>query len=155
MRVDSFDEIAETFSARVNRIVWCTVAIVDGEGRPTSRILHPIWEGPTGWIATGRSSPKAALLAANPFVSLSYWDQQHEQIYAECRSAWEDDTAEKARIWNLLATTPPPMGYDPGAFWKDASDPEYGVLKLTPWRVELFSLQDLIGGVAPQVWRPR
>jgi hypothetical protein len=86
---------------------------------------------------------------------VSYWDQQHEQIHAECRAAWEDDAREKARVWKLFADTPPPMGYDPGAFWKDSSDPGYGLLKLTPWRIELYSLADLFGGTPPTVWRPR
>ena len=154
MKARAFADIEQEFTKRINRIVWCNVATVDPNGRPRSRILHPIWEGATGWIATGRNSPKAAHLASTPFVSLCYWDQQHEQIYVACRAAWEEDAATKTRIWKLLAEAPPPMGYDPGAFWKDASDPEYGLLKLTPWRVELHSLQDLFSGTAAQVWTP-
>ena len=154
MRVKSFVDIEEEFNKRVNRIVWCTVATVDRQGRPTSRILHPIWEGSTGWILTGRDSPKAAQIEANPFVSLSYWDQQHEQIYVECRAEFEEDAAEKSRMWELFKGTPEPMGYDPGLFWKDAEDPTYGALKLAPWRVVLFSLNDLFTGKEAQVWQP-
>jgi pyridoxine/pyridoxamine 5'-phosphate oxidase len=73
-----FDEIAETFDERVRRIVWCTVTTVDTRGRPFSRILHPVWEGATGWIATGRKTLKAKHLAGNPMVALSYWDAQME-----------------------------------------------------------------------------
>ena len=41
----TFEEIAKSFDERVRRIVWCTVSTVDTQGRPFSRILHPIWEG--------------------------------------------------------------------------------------------------------------
>ncbi len=150
----TFADIEADFVKRVSRIAWATVATVNAAGRPHSRILHPIWEGPVGWIATGRQSPKAVDLDQNPYISVSYWDQEHQQIYAECRTAWEEDQGERSRIWNLFKSTPPPLGYDPGAFFKGDHDPGYGLLKLTPWRIELSSLNDLITGTPPQVWRP-
>jgi general stress protein 26 len=155
MNVTAFADIQEEFTKRVQRIVWCTVATVDTKGRPRSRILHPLWEGATGWIATGRHTLKEKHLQKNPYISLSYWDQQHEQIYAECKAEWEDSPTEKRRIWELFKNTPPPLGYDPGLFWKGGpDDPTYGVLKLTPWRLELSSLNDLISGKPSRVWRP-
>jgi general stress protein 26 len=142
--VSSFAEIADEFNRRVRRIVWCTVSTIDRKGRPRSRILHPIWEGTTGYIATGRHSFKEKHLAANPFVSLSYWDPQQEQVYADCRSEWEDNPAEKRRIWELYKSTPPPLGYDPAMIWKGGpDDPVVGIMKLTPWRIELSSLRAL------------
>jgi len=33
-------------------------------------------------------------------------------------------------------------------------DPEYGLLKLTPWGIELWSIGQLMQGKPPQVWRP-
>src|SRR5438876_9527064 len=98
MRVSAFADIEKDFLARVRGIVWCSVATVDRKGRPRSRILHPIWEGSTGWIATGRHSFKAKHLATNPHLSLTYWDPNQKQIYAECRAEWEDDPSEKRRI---------------------------------------------------------
>jgi general stress protein 26 len=155
MNVSAFADIQEEFMKRVRRIVWCTVATVDTKSRPRSRILHPLWEGATGWIATGRHTLKEKHLQKNPYASLSYWDQQHEQIYAECKAEWEDSPAEKRRIWELFKNTPPPLGYDPGLFWPGGpEDPTYGVLKLTPWRIELWSLNDLINGKPSQVWHP-
>jgi general stress protein 26 len=152
--VASFAEIEQEFMARVSRIVWCTVSTVDRKGRPRSRILHPIWEGSTGWIATGRHTLKTKHLARNPYVSLSYWDQQHQQVYADCRAEWDDSMEQKRRIWDLYKNTPPPLGYDPGMIWKGGpEDPTFGLLKLIPWRVELFSLQDMITA-APKVWQP-
>lgn len=153
MDVQSFSEIQDEFMARIGRIVWCTVTTVDTHDRPRARILHPIWEGSTGWIATGRDTLKARHIAHNPFVSLSYWDPQHQQVYAECRAAWVDDPAEKKRLWDLFAATPAPLGYDLGMFWKSIDDPGYGLLRLDPWRIELSSLQDMIKGQPPLVWR--
>lgn len=158
MEVASFAEIADEFHARVARIVWCTVSTVDAKERPRSRILHPIWEGSTGWIATSPNSHKARHLAKNPYVSLSYWDQQHQQVYADCKAEWVNDPAERRRIWDLYKNTPPPLGYDPAMIpvWKDGPDtPDFGVLKLTPWRIELFGMNVAAPGQPPLVWRPR
>ena len=155
MSVESFDEIREDFLSRVKRIVWATVSSQDTQGRIRSRILHPIWEESTGWILTGRHSLKAKHIAANPYVSVAYWDQQHEQIMADCCASWEDDVDEKQRVWNLFKSTEPPLGYDPGMFFtQGAAHPDCGLLKLNPWRIELWCISDLVAGNPPKVWRP-
>jgi general stress protein 26 len=155
MDVDSFAEIETEFMERVSRIVWCTVTTIDRRGRPRGRVLHPIWEGSIGWIATGRTSFKSKHLSENPFVSLSYWDPKHEQVYADCKTEWIEDLDEKRRLWNLFKSTPEPLGYDLAAFWKDGpEDPEFGLLKLEPWRLELWSIGDMMQGKPPRVWRP-
>jgi general stress protein 26 len=150
----SFQDIAKLFDERVRRIVWCTVSTVDTNGRPFSRILHPVWEGQTGWIATGRQTLKTKHLAKNPVVALSYWDPAHDTVIAQCRAEWCDDAATKRRIWSLLKDTPPPVGYDPGLFFEGGpDDPGYGVLKLTPTRIDLWAGQDMMQGRPPTVWR--
>jgi len=154
MDVANFSEIEDEFAARVSRIVWCTVATVDRKGRPRTRILHPIWEGSTGWIATGKHSLKEKHLAGNPYISLTYWDPQQQQVYPDCEAEWEDSAEEKRRIWELYKNTPPPLGYDPGMIWQGGPDNvDYGLLKLTPWRIELWSLGDMIAGKPPLVCR--
>jgi general stress protein 26 len=131
------------------------MATVDRKGRPRTRIIHPIWEGPTGYIATGRHSLKEKHLAANAWTSFTYWDPVHEQIYIEAKAEWEDDPEEKQRVWDLYKNTPPPLGYDPQMIWRGGvDDPEYGLLKLTPWRIELWSIGQLMQGKPPQVWKP-
>jgi general stress protein 26 len=152
--ISNFSEIEAEFMKRVSRIVWCTVTSVDRRDRPRARILHPVWEGSTGWIATGRQSFKAKHIAHNPHLSLSYWDPAHEQVHAECHAEWEDDPAEKARLWEFYKATPPPLGYDLAMFWQDAEDPAYGLLRLSPWRIEISALADMMKGRAPEVWRP-
>ena len=153
MRVSAFADIEKDFLARVRQIVWCSVATVDRRGRPRSRILHPIWEGRTGWILTGRHTLKTRHLAANPHVSLCYANSDLQQVYVDCRAEWADGPADKSRLWDLFAATPPPIGYDPIAFWPDGKqDPTFGVLRLTPWRIEVTSLADLVSG-SGKIWR--
>lgn len=151
--VKSFDDIKDEFNKRVSRTVWCTVTTVDRTGRPRARILHPIWDGPTGYIATGRESFKSKHVAANPYVSCSYWDQQHEQVFAECKADWVEDLAEKQRVWDLFKNTPMPYGYDPAMFFPGGpAAAATGIMRLTPWRVELGSLATMMSG--PTIWRP-
>ncbi|MGI8927827.1 MAG: pyridoxamine 5'-phosphate oxidase family protein [Tepidiformaceae bacterium] len=154
MDVQSFAEIEPELMARVRPIVWCTVTTVDRRGRPRARILHPMWEGSTAFIMTGRQSFKTKHLEQNPYVSLSYWSVEHGLAYAECKAEWRDDAAEKRRVWELFKTTPPPYGYDPAMFFKSADDPGFGVLRCTPWRVEVHSLAELATGTPSRVWRP-
>ncbi len=158
MASGSFADHRQTFLDRVSSIVWPSVVTIDTKGRPRSRMLHPMWEitddGPTGWIATGRESLKAKHLAGNSFVSVTYWDPRHEQVMAECDTEWVDDMDEKQRLWDLFKATPEPYGYDLGAFWKDANDPTYGLLKLKPWRIEMWTVAEMSTGVAPTVWTP-
>jgi len=152
MKVSAFADIEKDFLARVRQIVWCNVATVDRRGRPRSRILHPIWEGRTGWILTGRHTLKTRHLAANPHVSLCYATGDLQQVYVDCRAEWADDPADKMRLWDLFASIPPPIGYDPIAFWpRGKEDPSFGVLRLTPWRIEITSLADLVSGTG-RIW---
>ena len=142
MRVASFEEIEQEFTERVHRMVWCNVASVDSRNRPRSRILHPIWEGATGWIATRRHSHKSKHIDHNPYVSLAYIADTLKPVYVDCVAEWADDDATKQRIWNLFLSTPPPVGYDPAPVFKSVDHPDYGVLKLTPWRIQLYSWPD-------------
>ena len=152
--VAEFKDFEDEFMRRVAKTVWCSVATIDTKGRTRSRILHPIWEGSVGWIATGRDSLKAKHIAANPHVSLTYWDPDHEQVLVDAKAEWIDDQSEKQRLWDLFKSTPEPLGYDLANFFESVDNPGYGLMKLTPWRVELWSLQGLATGAPPQVWKP-
>ncbi|MCC7449820.1 MAG: pyridoxamine 5'-phosphate oxidase family protein [Anaerolineae bacterium] len=149
IRTSNFADIEQEFLARVQKVVWCNVATVDSKGRPRSRILHPIWEGSTGWITTRRHSPKSKQLAQNPYVSLAYVADVGKPFYADCRSEWVDDLAEKQRVWDLLCMTPPPLGFDPAPLYHSVDHPDFGLLKLTPWRIEVATLP-----VERRVWQP-
>ena len=130
------------------------VATVDTSGKPRTRILHPLWEGTTGWIATGRHSLKEKHLAANPHVSLSYWDPQQQNVYVEAMAQWEDDPETKRRIWALFGSTPEPAGYNLGDFFPGGPDGGWGLLKLTASRIELSGMADTAAGLPMRrVWR--
>ena len=135
-------------------MVWCSVATVDAQGRPRSRVLHPIWKGSTGWITTGRRSPKGRDLERNPYVSLAYVSDVTKPAYADCRAEWADDPAVKQHVWDLCRRTPPPLGFDPAPIYGavDGLRPGqsmFGVLKLVPYRIVLTQWP------APQViWTP-
>jgi general stress protein 26 len=147
--VAHFADIETEFISRVHHVVWCNMATVDAQGRPRSRIVHPIWEGPTGWIATNRHSFKNRHLAANPYVSLAYIADIARPVYVDCQVAWADDQADKQRVWDMFSAAPPPLGYDPAPFFVAADHPDFGVLRLTPWRIAVVTQSP----PASLVWR--
>lgn len=151
MQVTHFSEIESEFKERVEKMVWCNVATVDSKQRPRSRVLHPIWEGSTGWIATSAKSYKAKHIAKNPHVSLAYIADIAKPVYADCVAAWVEDEPEKKRIWDLLLNTPAPVGYDPAAFF--GSIENFDVLKLTPWRIDLVTFPAPSMDEGTKVWR--
>jgi ABC-2 type transport system ATP-binding protein len=140
VRVSSFDEIAAEFRARVARIGWATLATVAPDGAPRTRVLLPLWEGPVGWIVTGRDSPKIRHLQHEPRISLAYWDPEQETVLVEAVATVVDERAVTDRVWDLFAAAPPPAGYDPGRYWSGGkADPDYGLLRLDPTRIALSS----------------
>jgi general stress protein 26 len=153
-RVASFAELADEFERRWKRTIWATMTTVAPSGRLQSRLVHPLWERDTGWLLTGPESLKARHLKSNAYTSLTYWDQTNEQVHAECRATFEERPAEKRRVWNLFKDTPFPLGYDPAVFFKEGPEhPSVGVVRLIPWRLELWSLADLVSGTPSQVWK--
>lgn len=152
-RVATFDELAVEFHQRVSRIVWCTLATVAPDGMPWTRVLHPIWEASTGWIATTRHGLKARHLAREPRVSLTYWDAAQDVVTVHATAAWADDAPTRERVWQLYLTIPPPLGYDPADFWPAGpDDPAFGLLRLRPTRIDITGLAS---SPKPKLtWRP-
>ena len=154
VEIERFDDIAQEFTDRVREMIWCNVATVDRQQRPFSRILHPLWEGKTGWILTHRHSLKAKHLERNPFVSLSYirGDVQRP-LYVDCKATWVADGDERQRIWNLAMSQPPPLGFDPSPDFESPENPNFGVLKLAPWRIVLVTFPAESYEAGLRVWR--
>ncbi len=156
--VPSFSDLEPEFKRTVASVVWPTVTTMDRRGRPRARAMQPIWERSTGYMLTGRRSLKAKHLAANPYVSVSYVDTSDRSpvgrcAYVECTASWVDDVEEKKRIWEFAKNTSVPGGFDPAPYYPTGpEDPENGVLKLTPWRVEVSSVMGLAEGTN-KVWR--
>jgi uncharacterized pyridoxamine 5'-phosphate oxidase family protein len=155
MEVHDFAEIEEEFIQRVHSMVLCNVATVDGRNRPRSRILHPIWEGATGWIGTHRNSHKSGHLARNPYVSLAYIQEAMKPVFVDCSAAWVEDLEQKCRIWDLFKNSPPPLGYDPAVDFIRPDHENFGLLKLTPWRIALVTFPASSHAEGQRIWRRR
>tara|TARA_R110002072_G_scaffold7773_4_gene41505 strand:+ start:2842 stop:3324 length:483 start_codon:yes stop_codon:yes gene_type:complete len=142
--MDSLQQAAEAFVAMAHRIVWCNAASVDVEGRPRSRVLHPIWDWDgkqlTGWIATSPTATKRQHFQAHPYLSLNYWHPDQDTCVAECRAQWAFDVETKRAIWEKFKAAPEPVGYDPAIVpaWAAPEADNFAVIKLEPWRLRVF-----------------
>lgn len=153
MQVKNFSDIEAEFIKRVHTMVWCGVATVDAQQRPRTRILHPFWEGATGWIFTHPDSHKARHLARNPYVSLAYTADVMNPVYVDCKAEWVHDLAQKQRVWELFKNAPEPLGYDPAHDFISPDSERCGLLKLTPWRIDLVSFPAPSFEEGTRVWR--
>ena len=145
MKGASFFEVEKEFIERAHSMIWCSVATQDTRNRLRSRILHPIWESATGWVGSRRHTLKAKHIAHNPYVSVAYISDPAKPVYVDCLAKWADDAATKARVWELFRSTAPPLGFDYGTLFDGPDAEEFGVLKLTPWRIELFDVANVAG----------
>jgi general stress protein 26 len=151
MRLDTFSEIEAEFLARVHKMVWCAFTTIDSDGNPRSRIVHTVWEGASGWIATRRQSPKSHDLAVHPNISMAYISDIVRPVYIQGTACWDDDLATKRHVWDLFSAAPPPLGYDPGPIYGTVESPDHGVLLVTPLQIELGDVSGT--GVRRLVWR--
>ncbi len=148
MEVARFEDLQAEFMARVSQAVYSAMATVDRQNRPRSRIMHPIWDGPIGWAISWPASHKANHLAHNPAVSLAYIADRNKPVYVDGVAEWIDAAGEKLRIWDLYKTTPPPLGFDPQPHYGSIDHMYYGLLRITPRRIELGNLNG-----EPLIWR--
>ena len=132
-----------------SKLTWAYLGTVR-DGQPKVRVVHPAFEGEKVWIATGRDSAKAKQIAADPRVELFYQvgtEFTHLTVTGDARLV--DDPGEKERIWNSKI-----FDYDLSQFWPSGpSSKEFGLLLVTPSRVELTSLPAMTQGHKPEVWR--
>jgi general stress protein 26 len=145
-----FAELREDFKRLTAEIGWCTVATVDAQGRPRTRVLRVTWEAdddrPIGWVSTRRSPTKTAHLARNPYLSCGYWTSAHDAVFADCHATWVPDGPDKQHVWDIVSAEAQRQGFDPYAIWElGADDPKFEVLRLDPWRIQV-TLQDLANG---------
>ncbi|MFD3508213.1 pyridoxamine 5'-phosphate oxidase family protein [Nocardia sp. NPDC058666] len=156
--VHTFADIKPDFDSIVGAINYATMTTVDTKGRPRSRVLIPVWETdseqPLGWLGTYRTPVKAAHIAGNPHVTFSYWSPAQNTVSVDTVATWTDDPAEREHVWDLYRHgSPPGAGYDPGQFWRGPTDPEFAVLRLQPWRIQVLRRRDLVTGIPARIWR--
>jgi general stress protein 26 len=156
----AFADIEQDFLRFTADIVYCTVTTVDAQGRPRSRVMHPIFEvvdgEPMGWAVTDRSPVKTRHLAANPHVACSYWSPAQNTVAVDCVATWVDDIAGKQHVWDLFRLTPPPLGwgdlsaYQPGGI----THPLFQPLQLRPWRIQVLRADQVArGDFHPRSWQ--
>jgi hypothetical protein len=158
--VTSLEKIAPAFIEMAHSIVWASAATVDANGRPRSRVLHPIWEFDGtdlfGWIATVPSPVKKAHLAVHPHMSLNYWTPTHDTCSAECLVEWYLDDETRAAVWDKFASAPAPVGYDPRIIphWADGpTSGDFAALRLAPYRLRVMAGTVMTKGEgAPLLW---
>lgn len=144
--------VAPAFVEMAHRIVWCTVATVDPDGRPRTRVLHPIWEWDGealhGWVATGPTPVKTAAIATSPNVSLTYWDPTQDTCTADCAVEWITDDTERTELWDRFAQASAPVGYDPAIIpgWDSPTAPAFSGWRLQPRRLRVFPGTLLLAG---------
>lgn len=143
--MNALDRVAPAFIDMAHSIVWASVATVDSDGKPRTRMLHPIWEWDGtdlfGWIATVPTQLKRDHLAAHPWVSVSYWTTSHDTCAADCLVEWYTDDDTCSAVWQKFASGPQPVGYDPAIIpqWKDGPTAEqFAVLRLAPYRLRVM-----------------
>ena len=147
METTTFEDIQSQFMERVQSAVYCNVATVDSRGRPRSRVMHLVWEGSTGWVVTDPASYKTKHLAANPHVSLAYLSDPLKPVYIEATAEWITQTEEQLRVWELYKVIP--LGFDLTPHYGTIEHKLFGLLRFTPWRIELAELWK-----ESLIWRP-
>ena len=149
--MNDLTEVAPAFVEMAHRIVWCSTATVDSQGRPRSRIVHPIWQWDgtelVGWIGTRPTPIKRAHLKASPYMSLNYWTTSHDTCVAECQASWALDEATRIQVWDIFVNGPEPVGYDPTIVpgWDSPTSEAFAVIQLKPWRLRVFPGSVLLG----------
>ncbi|MEV6751669.1 pyridoxamine 5'-phosphate oxidase family protein [Streptomyces sp. NPDC051214] len=155
-KVSDFSEVRDTFFSYVRDIKYATMVTVDRKHRPRARVLLPVWEivdgRPVGWLAAYKTPVKAAHLADNPHTTYSYWNPRQNTVHVDALSAWAEDEASRRHAWELYTWGGPPgVGYDPVHYWRGGpDDPEYHVIRIEPWRIQLVRGSDL----RSTLWQP-
>lgn len=145
----SFSDVESEFFQYISDITYATMITVDKKGRPRARVLLPIWEvidgRPVGWLAAYKTPVKSAHLANNPHTTYSYWNPRQNAVFIDSVSRWVEDEPTKRHAWELYRKgSPPGVGYDPRGYWRGGpTDPEYHVLRIEPWRVQVLRGRDL------------
>jgi hypothetical protein len=150
--MSDLSRIAPAFVAMAHRIVWASVATVAPDGRPRSRVLHPLWEWDgeslVGWVGTGPTPTKRAHLAAHPYASVNYWAPDQDTCSAECAAELVYDPEVRTRVWEALKGAPEPVGYDPAIVpvWTGPTGDTFAALRLEPYRLRVMPGTAMLAG---------
>ena len=152
------DDLLPHARAIADDIVWATMTTVGTDGRPRGRVVHPVWQwteeaaGPIGYLTTRPTPVKQRHLAAHPVASFAYWSPKHDALFVDVDVAWLDRAGAR-RVWDLVASLPPPVGFDPAPIFPDGPDgPGYAALALTVRRVQVVLAARMAAGEPSLLW---
>jgi uncharacterized pyridoxamine 5'-phosphate oxidase family protein len=136
--------------ATAAKATWAYLATVDGT-QPRVKVVHPAFERERVWVATGRTSAKARHISKNSNVEMFYQiSPEMVHLTVTGKATFVENPAEKKRIWDAKV-----FDYDLSQFWPEGpQSKDFGLMLITPSRVELTSLPEMMTGKAPEVWRP-
>jgi uncharacterized pyridoxamine 5'-phosphate oxidase family protein len=135
----------------VREVQWSFLATADGN-QPRVRVVHPVWDGFTCYVATGPDSPKARQIRANAKTEMFYWSKAFQHLTITGPGRFSSDEAERKRAYDLFSTAP--EGYDPKMFWPNGPDASFALLRIDPDRIEITGMMEAMQGTKPRVWRP-
>jgi hypothetical protein len=128
----------------IEDVVWCTLATVAPDGRPRTRVVHPIWDwqGGVGWI-TRRGTPiQRRHLEHEPAVSCAYWSPAQHVAYVDATASWVPGH-ERQDVWDRCLADDPPMGFDPAVMFPGGPDDEgFAPIRLEPHRIRLVRVAE-------------
>jgi general stress protein 26 len=136
---DVKSEVLELFSQPLPT----ALATITAEGRPWARYVIPrLDEDLTFWVATGSGSRKVAQIKKNPEVHLcgGVTSFKSAQSWAQVQGRAEilDDAETKKARWRDELR----------AYFTGPEDPNYCLIKITPQRIEYYSMNSM----EPRVW---
>ncbi len=144
-------ETLQKFHEVAKKATWAYLATAVGD-QPKVRVVHPAFEGERLWVATGRNSAKGKQIAQNPKVELFYQvGSEFVHLTVTGTARFIEDAAEKKRVWegNIF-------DYDLGQFWPGGHQaPDFGLRRVTPARIELTGMMEMMQGKKPLVWRAK
>jgi general stress protein 26 len=117
-------EASEFLKAHRNSVL----STVDGD-EPSSRVMYiaQIDDDGTIWYASGKSSAKMSHITANPKVCVAVsTGAKSLRLFGNAEII--DDPVVKSNLWQPTWIT----------YFKDANDPEFSIIKVTPYRVEFI-----------------
>ncbi|MGH9200397.1 MAG: pyridoxamine 5'-phosphate oxidase family protein [Vicinamibacterales bacterium] len=141
------DEILKAARSVIAEARYATFVTIDEAGQPQSRVVDP-FEPESDfiiWIGTNALTRKVAHLAANPRVTLLYFDRARQSYVAvNGTAAVVGEVSEKAKHWKDAWK----------AFYKDAyRGDDYVVIRVTPAHLEIVA-EPLGMKSDPTTWRP-
>jgi general stress protein 26 len=112
---------------------------------PKIRIVTPVKDGLTVWIATFSESRKVKQIKVNPDVQLLFFTEEYKQVVTYSgKGEIIQDLKEKRRVWNIF--------YDLTPYFSSYDSEEFGLIKVTPVSIEFINRE--AQQREPEVYKP-